>query len=380
MVSFLVWLAVTAVTFYIALVYGSVALGLLGFAELVLFLLALVYLLVYRRKISASIRIPIAVADKGKKVRIQMEVENRAYLPCTKIRYRIRYGNAMAGKRPLKWFAGEAVPYGTHTYEDRIVPEYAGNYLFDLVKIRIYDMTGLFYIDKKLNKSTGVQVLPELNGIEVQVSERVRNYFGESDDYDDFHAGDDSSQIFDVREFRPGDRLQKIHWKLSAKSEELLVREDSQPLACAVVFLLEAQKAEEKTKKVHRPECRRHWRARAEQMEKFLTVAADISCSMMEAACPHYMAWYSDSRKDVVRLRVDDEESLYLFLNCYMQDCAKPAPMPLAQMYEEKYRHDVLLYRMELTPAAALMVNGQELAQFGGRDWKEKLTGMEILL
>ena len=371
MVSFLGGLAVTAVTFYIAFIYGSVAIGLLGFAEVVLLVCALVYLLVYRRKISASIQIPIAVADKGKKVRIQIAVENQAYLPCAKIRYQIRYGNAMAGKRPLKWFRGEAVPRGIHTYEDRMVPEYAGNYVFDLVKVRIYDMTGLFYLHKRVDKSTSVQVLPEIESVAVQVSERVRSFFGESDTYDDFHAGNDSSQIFDVRTFRPGDRLQKIHWKLSAKSEDLLVREDSQPLACALAFLLEAPDSGKKRKK-----CRKA----AEQAEKFLTIAVALSASMMNAACPHYLSWYSDSQKDVVRLRVDDEESLYLFLNCYMQDYGMASPLPLAQMYEEKYRHDVLLYRMELTPSPALTVNGQELAQFGGKDWKETLTGMEILL
>lgn len=79
-------------------------------------------------------------------------------------------------------------------------------------------------------------MLPELDAVAVQVSERVRRYFGEAESYDDFQPGTDVSQIFDVREYRPGDRLQRIHWKLSAKSDGLLVREDSQPLACAVVF------------------------------------------------------------------------------------------------------------------------------------------------
>ena len=68
-------------------------------------------------------------------------------------------------------------------------------------------------------------MLPELDAVAVQVSERVRRYFGEAESYDDFQPGTDVSQIFDVREYRPGDRLQRIHWKLSAKSDGLLVRE-----------------------------------------------------------------------------------------------------------------------------------------------------------
>ena len=47
-----------------------------------------------------------------------------------------------------------------------------------------------------------LQVLPELDAVAVQVSERVRSYFGEAESYDDFQPGTDVSQIFDVREYR----------------------------------------------------------------------------------------------------------------------------------------------------------------------------------
>ena len=67
--SFLIGTGVTLVTFYIALIYGSIAIGLIGFAELVLMLLACLYLLIYCRHITADIRIPLTVAEKGKKVR-----------------------------------------------------------------------------------------------------------------------------------------------------------------------------------------------------------------------------------------------------------------------------------------------------------------------
>ena len=65
--SFLIGTGVTLVTFYIALIYGSIAIGLIGFAELVLMLLACLYLLIYCRHITADIRIPLTVAEKREK-------------------------------------------------------------------------------------------------------------------------------------------------------------------------------------------------------------------------------------------------------------------------------------------------------------------------
>ena len=82
--SFLIGTGVTIVTFYIALIYGSIAIGLIGFAELVLMLLACLYLLIYCRHITADIRIPLTVAEKGKKVTVQLTVDQTMLFPAAK--------------------------------------------------------------------------------------------------------------------------------------------------------------------------------------------------------------------------------------------------------------------------------------------------------
>ena len=72
--SFLIGTGVTIVTFYIALIYGSIAIGLIGFAELVLMLLACLYLLIYCRHITADIRIPLTLAGQAKNVTVKLTV------------------------------------------------------------------------------------------------------------------------------------------------------------------------------------------------------------------------------------------------------------------------------------------------------------------
>ena len=42
-------------------------------------------------------------------------------------------------------------------------------------------------------------------------------------------GGDDGSEVFEVRAYRDGDPLQRVHWKLTAKTGEMLVREFSLP-------------------------------------------------------------------------------------------------------------------------------------------------------
>ena len=49
--------------------------------------------------------------------------------------------------------------------------------------------------------------------------------------------GNDPSQMFDIREYVPGDDIRSIHWKLSSKSESLILRQASEPSHYNVVIL-----------------------------------------------------------------------------------------------------------------------------------------------
>ena len=377
MISFLTGGVIAGITFYMALIYGSAPLGLIGFSELGWMLIAFLDLLFIRKNIRADIQIPISVADAGKRVNVRIVTQNDRMVPGIRIRYRIVYKNSFAGPKKKFWISGEIQQRGTQILEQRVVPGRVGQYVFALKKIRVYDRTGLFYLHKKIGKSASVQVLPELTGIAVRVSEQIRNHFGEADIYDDFRPGEDNSSIFDVREYRAGDRLQKIHWKLSAKSDELLVREDSQPLACAVVLLLDSCPLMEKRKWLQR-KSRQY--AQEDRAEAFLGIAAGIAYSLMDAACPHYVSWYSRTRQEMVRLRVDDEESLYLFLHLFLTDGAVQAPLPVNDLYEEKYRYDRPVHRIEWTQQLVLRMDGKVLANLNQSDWKNTFAHLELVL
>lgn len=50
------------------------------------------------------------------------------------------------------------------------------------------------------------------------------------DIYDGKKSGTDVSEVFGLREYREGDTLQSIHWKLSGKMHQLIVREFGRPV------------------------------------------------------------------------------------------------------------------------------------------------------
>ena len=51
--------------------------------------------------------------------------------------------------------------------------------------------------------------------------------------------GDDPSEVFGIREYRPGDQVSRMHWKLSSRSEEMLVKDFSAPICKNTLLYIE---------------------------------------------------------------------------------------------------------------------------------------------
>lgn len=167
--------------------------------------------------------------------------------------------------------------------------------------------------------------MPQIDEIPVRITDRVRNFFGDSDIYDDLRPGYDPSELFDVREFQNGDRLQSVHWKLSARTDELMVKENSLPKACAVAIVADLRGIK-----------------KGRQADAFMKLLVSLSFSLMDQKCSHYVAWYDTAINDIVRARVDDEEGFYIFLNSFLK--IKPDTKNDALfLYGEKYRAEKLV-------------------------------------
>jgi hypothetical protein len=80
--------------------------------------------------------------------------------------------------------------------------------------------------------------MPKFHDIPMVV-ENVSSEIVESDTYSKDKSGDDCSEVFDIREYQDGDRLNRIHWKLSSKSDQTYVKEYSLPISNSVVIIPE---------------------------------------------------------------------------------------------------------------------------------------------
>ena len=89
---------------------------------------------------------------------------------------------------------------------------------------KIYDMTGIFFIPIKLDCTISCDVMPKTKKPSVlPVSSKI-SILG----YKPKNGG--FSDYYELRQYQSGDSLKNIHWKLSSKYDDLIVREPSTPI------------------------------------------------------------------------------------------------------------------------------------------------------
>lgn len=365
MLSFLLGIIITGVLFYISILYKSASLLLFGYAGALLLVLACLFLAYRVVTVRCGITFPVSIAECGKPLTVRIFLVNRSFLPCMKFRCLLEQKNHFMNKTDKEWIQGGMAVFGENSFDYSFTVEGYGSYEVRLKKLRIYDLTGLFYFHKTIKCSGFVQVLPQMQEIGVHISQMTRNFFQDAEIYDSFRPGDDHSELLQVREFRNGDRIQSVHWKLSAKLDELMVQEDSLPKPCPVVLFLDYKSGKQK---------------KAEKVNAYLVILASISYSLMDAGCSHYAAWQSSRHGDMVRVRVDDEESLYLFLSAYLEETFEKNEKEPAEAYREKYKGESYLFVLQLDERLQLLKNGEKIMKFHMEGWKEELGGLEIIL
>lgn len=121
-------------------------------------------------------------------------------------------------------------------YDLSMHAKYCGEMKFTCVGIWAVDYFRLFHIPVKGCKETRMLIYPRNVNLQVELSEEAIGATKEDVSMQS-REGNDPSEMYDVREYIPGDDIRAVHWKLSSKMDDLLLRQASDPTHYHVVLL-----------------------------------------------------------------------------------------------------------------------------------------------
>lgn len=241
------------------------------------------------------------VVRAGEMLPVTLTIDNRGVLPLSNLKVRINYQNKIGGPPQRQWICLYADARTRAEVTFHLESEYCGMVEVVLERLRVSDFFRLFSFSRKCGQSVQLPVFPHIYPVTFEVGSRVRDFIGESDVFSKEKSGDDPSEVFDVRPFRPGDRMQQIHWKLTARSDDYMVKEFSRPVGYPVVIFMNlSMEATMKKDMLLRT-------------GRVIEAALSMSVGLAAAKCWHYVAWCNEDMT-IARCAVEAEDDVYAMM------------------------------------------------------------------
>lgn len=150
-----------------------------------------------------------------------VRLESACSLPTPPIRCKLRVRHSVTGEEIS--YATETPLPTQHCGALRIIPK----------KLYVYDYLGLFRRRIRKIEPLTLHIAPK--PIPLAEPPQLRQYLSNSWRP---KPGGGFAENYDLRQYRPGDNLRQIHWKLAAKTGDLIYREPMEPMKNTLVICL----------------------------------------------------------------------------------------------------------------------------------------------
>ncbi len=337
------YLAVVLLTVYCFFLYDDEILAILFVMEIIYLIFSVLWLAVLKKKVTVSMNSLIPIAEKNQTISVKLVVRNRSKWQSAHVRLYLSAENTFTKERKS---AKKMVTVPAGKTEEVLVDFQSGSCGNIMISLKHYDLYDLFYIlgwKFRSQEKQSVGILPECHLIPLEITRKTREFIAEAQEYSDRESGDDSSEVYQIRAYRDMDSLRDVHWKMSAKNDDLLVKEYGKPKGCVVLIWLNLQTDMIKRKQTP---------------TAILEAAASLSLSLLEEDCVHMVAWYEKENQKIQKKRVSKEEHIYELLNRLLY--TKMYQEDIEEEYQDAFRGLAFSSVVELKMDGSILVNEEE--------------------
>ena len=166
---------------------------------------------------------------RGEQAALEITASHRGLLPVGPVTVYCR----CAGQTGDCEFPG--LPFKEHTLRQPLPAAHVGEYETGVPRVEVTDLFGLIRMKKKMTAGfMALAVLP--NPFEI---DKPRPTAGDDGSSALGRTQEDYNAPEDVRAYQPGDAMKRVHWKLSSRKRELLVRRYEMPAPPDTLILLD---------------------------------------------------------------------------------------------------------------------------------------------
>ncbi len=337
------------VTMYLFVMYDSPVLSAALVLEVLYPLTSFILLNYISKKIVIVLVSVQDVVAKKQDIQIDLEMKNRAFV--WNINYELLFWISQREgiKKERKYISGTIAPKANRILHLCAGADYCGKMEIYLEKIRVYDFIGFFYRSISIKTKKTIVILPQFEPIQLEITRRTREFRTEANAYSEEKCGDDSTEVYQIREYRPWDSVHHIHWKMTAKEDRLMVKEYSFPLGCSILIWLDLS-AENHT---------------LSSFEQMVEKVASLSITLLLEKCFHMVSWFEEENSRIKKKRIYSEEDMYELIYQILELRPYKNKALMEVFYDEAFKGLYFSSIVTIKGDGEILVNGdkQEILQ-----------------
>ncbi len=273
-----------AILFYI-LFLGNISLFLL-ILTIIFPIMQLCFLFNISRKISATLTTENVTVEKNSESKITVNISNRSILPVSCAVATLKITNTLTNEFQMLTTMMPVSADNNQSIKFSVSYAHCGKVVVTLRKIKIYDYVKLFSKTIFLDINQEIIVLPALSHISPEIQTTLSGNV-DNDEFSRTKPGDDCSEVFNIREYHYGDKINRIHWNLTTKLDELMVKEYSLPISSRIIILFEFCLDANNESGFYKTDAA-------------IETAMSLSYFMIQNGVSHTMCWY-DKKYNILR-------------------------------------------------------------------------------
>ncbi|EOR20046.1 hypothetical protein A500_18962 [Clostridium sartagoforme AAU1] len=233
----ILYLSLLIITFTFVYYYGGKVPNMFFYTVLVLPIVSFTYMLIGYFMLKYEQSLDNDLIFKGDKVTFTVNITNRSFfiLPYISISFLNDKGGVIQ-KHKINNISLQ--PFSKREVSIDYIYKYRGDFKLGVSTIEVQDFLGIFKFTLKNKTPLYITVYPQI----IDIDEFYLSSGYLSDNVSSIGGGqEDISTIEEINKYNYGDSLRKIHWKLTAKTNELMIREYEKVGSRSAILILDLQ-------------------------------------------------------------------------------------------------------------------------------------------
>lgn len=230
--AYIIWIIILA---FLYITVRNTLFGAIFFSAIVMMLISIIIAKILVSSLDIRLDTDKSIVERGNKAYFNINIHNRSVFPSNKVYVKIQINNAFFDGKEECYVNVPASIRGEDIICSDVVCEYVGNVVIEAVELIVMDYLGLVKYRKDINNETIVKIIPS----DINYVLPINEAYEEAEDGERKVDTLDSTEIKDIREYKDGESLKRIHWKLSLKYDELMIKESESSVESDSIILVD---------------------------------------------------------------------------------------------------------------------------------------------